>query len=58
MIARWLRRNLPSLVLFGALLVAWQLAVSVFRVREYILPGPITVLRATLDFRIPWWTHL
>lgn len=53
-----LRRHLPSAVLFVSLLVAWQLAVSVFRVREYILPGPLAVLRATLDFRIPWWTHL
>ena len=56
--APWLRRNLPSLVLFAVLLAAWQLAVSVFRVREYILPGPLSVLRATFDFRIPWWSHI
>ena len=40
------------------LLACWQLAVTVFRVREYLLPSPLAVLRATLDFRIPWWTHL
>ncbi len=58
MLTPWLRRHLPSLVLFAALLGAWQLAVSVFQVREYLLPGPLTVLRATFDFRIPWWSHI
>src|SRR5438445_3904462 len=58
MMARWLRRQVPSVLLFAALLVAWQLGVSAFRVREYLLPGPLTVLRATFDFRIPWWTHI
>lgn len=58
MFTGWFGRHLPSLVLFGVLLGAWQLAVSLFRVREYILPGPLTVLRATFDFRIPWWTHI
>jgi NitT/TauT family transport system permease protein len=58
MMPSWLRRHAPSIVLFAALLAAWQLAVSVFRVREYLLPGPFTVLRATLDFRIPWWSHI
>ena len=53
-----LRRHLPSLILFAALLGVWQLAVSVFRVREYLLPGPLVVLRAVFDFRIPWWTHI
>lgn len=46
------------MILFAGLLAAWQLAVSVFRVREYILPGPLAVLRATVDFRIPWWSHI
>src|SRR5216117_634568 len=58
MMARWLRRQVPSVLLFAALLLAWQLAVSAFRVREYLLPGPLAVLRATFDFRIPWWTHI
>ena len=26
--------------------------------REYLLPSPLAVLKATFDFRIPWWTHL
>ena len=53
-----LRRHLPSLVLFASLLAAWQLAVSVFKIREYLLPGPWAVLRATVDFRIPWAHHI
>ena len=58
MITGALSRHLPSVILFAGLLAAWQLAVSVFRVREYILPGPLAVLRATFDFRIPWWSHI
>lgn len=58
MMTRWLRRQLPSALLFAVLLLAWQLAVSAFHVREYLLPGPLAVLRATVDFRIPWWTHI
>ena len=42
-----LARNLPAAVLFAATLVAWQLAVTVFQVREYLLPSPLAVLRAT-----------
>lgn len=57
MTPRW-RRLVPSLVLFAVLLAAWQLVVTVFQVREYLLPGPLAVLRATFDFRIPWWTHV
>src|SRR5262245_11468774 len=56
--APWLRRNLPSLVLFAALLVVWQAAVSLFQVRRYLLPSPLDVLRATVDPGIPWTTHI
>jgi NitT/TauT family transport system permease protein len=53
-----LRRHAPSFVLFVLLLVVWQLAGPVFRIREYLLPGPIAVARAALNFAIPWHTHL
>ena len=34
-----LSRLWPSVVLFAVLLACWQLAVTVFRVREYLLPA-------------------
>jgi NitT/TauT family transport system permease protein len=55
---RWLTRNAPAIVLFAALLVAWQFAVSVFGIREYILPSPLVVLRALSGSEIPWACHL
>lgn len=50
---RVLSRYLPSAALFVALIVAWQLAVTVLRVREYLLPAPLTVARAMLGDEIP-----
>jgi NitT/TauT family transport system permease protein len=55
---RWLARNLPALALFLVLLVAWQLAVSWLGLREYLLPSPLTVLRALVASDIPWAAHL
>jgi NitT/TauT family transport system permease protein len=55
---RWLTRNAPAIVLFVVLLGAWQLAVSVFEMREYILPSPLVVLRALGGNEIPWAGHL
>src|SRR3989442_10338436 len=55
---RWLTRNAPALVLFVALLGAWQLAVSAFEMREYILPSPLVVLRALGGREIRWAGHL
>jgi len=55
---RWLARNVPSIVLFAALLVAWQLAVTVVGTREYILPSPLVVLRALSGGEIPWMGHV
>jgi NitT/TauT family transport system permease protein len=51
-------RLLPSFVLFVALLVLWQLAGPVFGIREYLLPGPVAVVRAAFNFSIPWGSHL
>jgi NitT/TauT family transport system permease protein len=55
---RWVARNLPAVVLFLALLIAWQLAVSWLGLREYLLPSPLTVLRALMASDIPWAAHL
>jgi NitT/TauT family transport system permease protein len=55
---RWLTRNAPAIVLFVALLGAWQLAVSAFEMREYILPSPLVALRALGGSEIPWAGHL
>jgi NitT/TauT family transport system permease protein len=55
---RALVRHLPSLGLFAVLLLAWQLAGPLFGIREYLLPGPVSVMRAALSRTIPWPTHL
>jgi NitT/TauT family transport system permease protein len=55
---RWLSRNLPAVLLFLALLGVWQVAVSTFGLREYILPSPLAVLRALGGGEIPWAAHL
>src|SRR5512145_1676934 len=55
---RQLARYMPSLVLFAALLVAWQAAGPLFGIREYLLPGPVSVARAAFSSSIPWPTHL
>jgi NitT/TauT family transport system permease protein len=53
-----LARNLPSVVLFLALLVAWQVAVTTLGIREYILPSPLAVARALSGSEIPWFGHV
>jgi NitT/TauT family transport system permease protein len=58
MTARALSRLLPSVIVFATLLVAWQLAGPVLGVREYLLPGPVAVLRAAFGASVPWHTHL
>src|SRR5437899_1609202 len=58
MAARGLSRLLPSLVVFAALLAAWQAAGPLFGVREYLLPGPLAVARALTSFFVPWHRHL
>jgi NitT/TauT family transport system permease protein len=45
-------------VLFGALLLLWQVVPPLLRIREYLLPGPVAVARAALSFQIPWHAHI
>ncbi len=56
-VRRRLAAHAPSIALFGALLVLWQLAATSFGIREYILPGPVAVLRALTSGEIPWLAH-
>ncbi|MFL6692131.1 MAG: ABC transporter permease [Ramlibacter sp.] len=53
-----LRRYLPTVLIFAAVFAAWQLVVSVFGVREYILPAPASVWRALVDSDLPWGKHM
>jgi NitT/TauT family transport system permease protein len=55
---RALAAHTPAVLVFVAVLALWQLAVSAFRIREYILPSPLTVLRALAFSDIPWLGHL
>ena len=55
---RWLADQLPALVIFAAFIVLWQLAVSFLDVREYLLPSPVSVLRAMFGDEIPWGRHI
>jgi NitT/TauT family transport system permease protein len=48
----------PSIVVFVALLALWQLAVTGLRIREYILPSPLAVVRALSFSEIPWLSHV
>jgi NitT/TauT family transport system permease protein len=52
------RTALPTLVLFAALLLAWQIAGPLFGIRAYLLPPPLAVVRAAFDFSIPWHVHV
>jgi NitT/TauT family transport system permease protein len=57
-VAAYVGQRLPSLVLFIVLLVFWQLAVSVFGIREYLLPSPLSVVMALVAGDIPWARHV
>jgi NitT/TauT family transport system permease protein len=47
----------PAFSLFALLLLLWQLSVTVFGVREYLLPSPNSVMEAMFDSSIDWFGH-
>jgi NitT/TauT family transport system permease protein len=57
-IVQWLSQRLPALMVFALLLALWQFSVSVLQVREYLLPSPMSVLRALTGDEIPWARHI
>jgi len=56
-ITRWLAHYLPAIGLFIGFVILWQLAVSVFDIREYLLPSPGAVVQAMFSDEIPWLGH-
>jgi NitT/TauT family transport system permease protein len=55
---RALRRTLPATLVFAGFLAVWQLAVTAFGVRAYLLPSPLSVLAAMGSGEIPWSKHV
>ena len=56
-LVRWTLHYLPAIGLFVGFIALWQIAVSVFDIREYLLPSPLAVWRAMLSDEIPWLSH-
>jgi NitT/TauT family transport system permease protein len=54
---KWTSHHAPAVALFVAMIVIWQLAVSLFDIREYLLPGPGVVWHAMTSDEIPWARH-
>ena len=54
---KWLAHQGPAIGLFVAMIVIWQLAVSLFDIREYLLPGPSAVWQTMTSGEIPWARH-
>ncbi|HWK68168.1 MAG TPA: ABC transporter permease [Rhizobiaceae bacterium] len=48
----------PATLMFVAVVVLWQLAVSVFGVREYLLPSPGSVVASMFGGGIDWVGHI
>lgn len=55
---KWTKHYLPTVLIFVFLLVLWQTVVTVFDVREYILPGLGAVYQAITNGEIPWASHM
>ena len=56
--ARKLAAHWPAVAIFAGFILLWQLAVSFLGMREYLLPSPMSVLRAMFSDEIPWSRHI
>ena len=56
--ARKLAAQWPAVAIFAGFILLWQLAVSFLGMREYLLPSPMSVLRAMFGDEIPWGRHI
>ncbi|VTU37140.1 Putative aliphatic sulfonates transport permease protein SsuC [Variovorax sp. PBL-H6] len=56
-LAKTLVHYLPAIGLFVGFIALWQVAVSVFGIREYLLPGPLAVWQSMTSNEIPWLFH-
>ena len=52
------RQYWPTVALFAALLVVWQMAVSFGGIREYLLPSPLSVWNSLWHGEVSWTQHL
>jgi NitT/TauT family transport system permease protein len=58
LISRKLVEWFPAFVLFAGLLALWQISVTFFGIREYLLPSPASVWRALTSGEIRWAGHI
>ena len=56
-LVRWSAHYLPAVGLFVAFIALWQVSVSMFDIREYLLPSPLAVLQAMKPGEIQWGLH-
>ena len=49
---------LPAIALFAVLFLLWQMASTVFGIREYLLPSPASVWAAMTSGEIDWAGHI
>ncbi|MGN6583479.1 MAG: ABC transporter permease [Rhizobiaceae bacterium] len=48
---------LPAIAVFAVVIIMWELATTVFGIREYLLPSPAAVVRAMFSHEIDWAGH-
>jgi NitT/TauT family transport system permease protein len=59
---RFVKEHYPKVLVFAAFLLAWQLAVTVFGVKQFIIPSPASTFQRLFDPAIApkyhWMRHL